>query len=203
MAGYDAAGYAAYYPASQDIAARYGVPGNIFAALIGSESSWRAGAVSPTGATGLGQMTRGTGRAYGLFPGGADMRADPLMNMEAMGKYLSDLYRQTGSWTQTVLNYKGADSPINKALYGKSGLDLLSADLKTALGNPGPGTGAGAGGAGAGAGGSGSVLSPTTWVSALSSWAGSLATRAGLLLLAVVFLVGGVYLYSVRTAGEG
>lgn len=50
----------------------------------------RADAVSPTGATGLFQFTRGTGKRYGLFDGGVDRRKDPHANFAAMQKLTQD-----------------------------------------------------------------------------------------------------------------
>ncbi len=49
-------------------------------------------------------------------------------------------------------------------------------------------------------GGSGSCgLSPGCWLSALGSWAASYATRAGLIVVAIIFMVGAFYLFASRT----
>jgi len=53
------------------------------------ESRGDANAVSPTGATGLFQFTRGTGKQYGLFDGG-DRRKDPYLNFEAAKRLAVD-----------------------------------------------------------------------------------------------------------------
>lgn len=42
-------------------------------------------------------------------------------------------------------------------------------------------------------------LSPTCWLGALGSWAGTIASRAGLILLAIILLIGGVWLLATRT----
>lgn len=58
--------------------------------LIGKESSFRPDAVSPTGATGLAQFTRGTGRQYGLVTDQGDFRADPVKNVQALVALTND-----------------------------------------------------------------------------------------------------------------
>lgn len=58
--------------------------------LIGKESSFRPDAVSPTGATGLAQFTRGTGKQYGLVTDEGDFRADPVRNVQALVALTND-----------------------------------------------------------------------------------------------------------------
>ncbi|NSZ42841.1 lytic transglycosylase domain-containing protein [Agrobacterium vitis] len=58
--------------------------------LIGKESSFNPNAVSPTGATGLAQFTKGTGRQYGLVTDQGDMRSDPEANLRAMVALTND-----------------------------------------------------------------------------------------------------------------
>jgi hypothetical protein len=50
------------------------------------ESRYDPSAVSPTGATGLFQFTKGTGAQYGLVGENGDMRADPALNAQAFVK---------------------------------------------------------------------------------------------------------------------
>ena len=67
-----------------------------FDAVMDIESGGQSGkggvahAVSPTGATGLFQFTRGTGKAYGLIADGRDLRKDPAANFAAMQKLTQD-----------------------------------------------------------------------------------------------------------------
>lgn len=50
------------------------------------ESQYDPSAVSPTGATGLFQFTKGTGADYGLVGENGDMRSDPALNAQAFVK---------------------------------------------------------------------------------------------------------------------
>lgn len=76
---------------------KYGVSSDFMLNMMQIESSGNPNAVSPTGATGLFQFTRGTGKAYGLFPNGVDMRKDPVMNAEAAARLALDNARSLES----------------------------------------------------------------------------------------------------------
>lgn len=63
-------------------AARYGLDGRLFAALVWSESGFSPGAVSHAGALGLAQLMPGTARGLGVDP------RDPLQNLDGGARYL-------------------------------------------------------------------------------------------------------------------
>ena len=54
------------------------------------ESAFNPAAVSPTGATGLFQFTKGTGKQYGLVGQQGDARSDPALNTQAFVKFTND-----------------------------------------------------------------------------------------------------------------
>ena len=92
-----------YRSMAGDAALRHGIDPAMFQGLIQSESSWNPSAVSRTGATGLGQFTKGTARMYGL----AD-RMDPAENLDASAHYVSDILRRNGGdWSKAIATYKG------------------------------------------------------------------------------------------------
>lgn len=76
-----------------------GIPTNMLARLIWTESRYRADAVSPAGAQGIAQFMPATARELGIDP------FDPFQAIPAAGRYLASLYRQTGSWAEALAAY--------------------------------------------------------------------------------------------------
>lgn len=84
--------------------AENGLPSGMLARLLWQESRYRESVItgkvkSPVGALGIAQFMPSTAR---------DMRIDPLDPYQAIaaaGKYLGQLYRQTGDWSQTLAAY--------------------------------------------------------------------------------------------------
>ena len=97
----------------------------------------------------------------------------------------------------------------NEALYNAQGLQPWAGDIpqiETQLGLPAGSLGSsgtattGSPTAATGqAQGGGCGFSPSCWLGSLGSWAGGLAARAGLILLAVILLLGAVWLFAART----
>lgn len=69
---------------------KYGLPRGMLSTFASIESGFDTNAVSSTNATGLFQFTSGTGKRYGLFPGGRDIRRDPVANTDAAARLARD-----------------------------------------------------------------------------------------------------------------
>lgn len=95
-----ASGFDLYSPYARDVAARYGIPENLFLWQIGAESGWNPTAQAQgSSAYGIAQFIRGTAAQYGVNP------ADPYSSIDGAGRYMRDLYRQTGSWGEALRRY--------------------------------------------------------------------------------------------------
>jgi len=98
-------------------AARYHIPVPFFTRLIWSESSFRAGAVSPVGAQGIAQFMPGTAVERGL--------ADPFDPEQAIPKsahLLADLARQFGNFGLAAAAYNAGPSRVSAWLAKTRGL---------------------------------------------------------------------------------
>lgn len=90
-------------------AGQYGVPTNLFRAVIQNESSWNPYAQGPPipslggqTAQGIAQFIPGTAQQYGVNVW------DPTSSLSGSARYLRDLYNRTGSWTQALVCYSGS-----------------------------------------------------------------------------------------------
>jgi hypothetical protein len=84
----------------QAVAAKYGIPWDIFYYQIQGENSWQpTSAPNQFGAQGIAQFIPSTARQYGV-----DVN-DPRSSLDGAGRYMADLYRQTGSWTAALTAY--------------------------------------------------------------------------------------------------
>ena len=89
-------------------AQRYNIPTDIFLRMIGVESAWNQGAVSPKGATGLGQLMPGTAAELGVDPN------DPYQNIEGAARYLSQQYGTFGTWPLALAAYNAGPGAVRK-----------------------------------------------------------------------------------------
>ena len=89
-------------------AQRYGIPTDIFLRMIGAESAWNQGAVSPKGATGLGQLMPGTAAELGVDP------TDPYQNIEGSARYLAQQYGDFGTWPLALAAYNAGPGAVRK-----------------------------------------------------------------------------------------
>lgn len=115
-----------YTFAADAIAEKAGVPDDLLSALINAESSWNPNAVSPTGATGLGQFTTGAATDYGLMGPGFDNRKDAALNLTATVKYLADLKAKSPTWRAAVGHYSGQGEALAKYAGYSAGRVLIA-----------------------------------------------------------------------------
>lgn len=79
---------------------QYGIPTNIFQALVAKESSWNPTAQSPNSTSyGYTQLTAGTALQMGVNA------TDPASNLEGGAKYLSQMFTKFGNWNDALLHY--------------------------------------------------------------------------------------------------
>jgi hypothetical protein len=137
-----------YEPMAQQIAGQYGIPSNIFTALIGQESGWNPYAIGTSGEYGLTQLMDATAASVNA----SDYLYDPSANMQGGAAFLSSLYKKYGNWQDALAAYN-AGTPSSSA-----GQSYAQAVLKAA----------GASGTAAPASG-GAWYDPSTWPNWLKS----------------------------------
>ena len=95
-------------------ARRHGIEPSLVKAVAAVESRFKAGAVSPKGATGLMQIMPATGRDMGLQP--ADL---PKASVSAHGgaQYLRQMYDQFQSWELAIAAYNAGPGAVER--YGR------------------------------------------------------------------------------------
>lgn len=98
--------------------ATYGVPANIILAVMQTESSFKSGAVSPTGVKGLMQVTSATYKGLG-FTGD---RSDPENSVNAGTKLLGQLFKQYGNWEHAFAAYNGGPDAVRGLKTGNWGV---------------------------------------------------------------------------------
>lgn len=156
-------------PTLQDIAANiagsFGIPTNIFASLVSTESAWNPNAVGTSGEVGLTQLMPNIQQKYGVTS-----PTDPTQNLVGGAQYLSDLYKKYGDWTSALSAYNSG-SPNSPAGLAYANKVLGTANSSSPGGTPSTSSG-----------GSGTT-SPSGWV-----YAGAI----GLIILLVIFGIYGV-----------
>lgn len=95
---------------ADDKAQEYGIPPELFRAMITQESGWNPRIVSNKGAAGLGQLMPGT--AAGL---GVKDRFDPEANLDGSARYLKAQYDRFGSWELALAAYNAGPAAVQKA----------------------------------------------------------------------------------------
>lgn len=93
------------------------------------ESALDPNAVSKHGATGLWQLTLGTGKGLGLEVNSlVDQRRDPYLSSQKAAEYLKELYDTYGDWSLAIAAYNCGPGSVNKALR-RAGGDPKSHDF--------------------------------------------------------------------------
>lgn len=87
---------------------RKGIPPEIFLKMIGQESGFDQSAVSPKGASGIGQLMPGTAKELGVDP------SDPYQNIEGSARYLAQQYAKFGTWPMALAAYNAGPGAVSK-----------------------------------------------------------------------------------------
>lgn len=91
----------------------YGLPSEL-AHLPHVESSFYYGSHSKTGAKGIWQFTRGTGKQYMHVNSRVDERIDPFLSTVAAAKLLKSNYKLLKSWPLAITGYNHGPNGVNK-----------------------------------------------------------------------------------------
>ena len=97
-----------YRAIATQIAQQEGVPVDLFMRMIGQESAWQPGAVSPKGASGLAQLMPGTARELGVDPN------DPIQNMTGGARYLRQQLDTFGRPDLALAAYNAGPGAVKK-----------------------------------------------------------------------------------------
>lgn len=117
LAGIETSGL--YLPLMREIFTSSGLPLELLA-LPHVESSFNVSAYSRSGAAGIWQFTRSTGKRYMKINYSVDERRDPIDATKAAAKLLAKNYKDLGSWPLAITAYNHGRSGIMRAkkLYG-------------------------------------------------------------------------------------
>ncbi|MFK7949179.1 MAG: transglycosylase SLT domain-containing protein [Saprospiraceae bacterium] len=105
-----------YFPIFEETLRRYNLPTDLkYLSIV--ESSLNPRAVSTSGATGLWQFMKPTGKEYGLRINGViDERRDVHASTDAAARYLAHLYDRYGDWHLAIASYNCGPGCVNKAV---------------------------------------------------------------------------------------
>lgn len=102
--------YSPHVNTARAVAAKYGIPEDLFLAMITQESRWRERVVSRAGAIGLGQLMPGTAKELGVDP------YVPEENLEGAARYLRKQYDEFGDWKLALAAYNAGPGRVRQTL---------------------------------------------------------------------------------------
>ena len=97
-----------YLDVAKAMAAKHGIPEDMFLRLVQQESGWNPGAVSPKGATGLAQLMPATAARLGVDA------TDPHQNLDGGARYLRMMFDRFGSWRLALAAYNAGPQAVEK-----------------------------------------------------------------------------------------
>lgn len=103
-----AAGQSPYYAQAVKLAEKYGLPSDVFVALVSRESRFNPHAQSKVGAYGLTQLMPGTAKELGVNP------KDPLQNLEGGARYLKQQLDRFKSIPLALAAYNAGPGNVRK-----------------------------------------------------------------------------------------
>ena len=196
---------------------QYGVPSNLILGDIQAESGGNPTATSATGAMGLMQLEPGTAASLGVTNA-----YNPQQNIQAGTKYLAQMKAKFGTWTRALEAYNAGPAggtPASAQQYAAN-VERYAQAYQGITGSRSIAVSSGGGASGSGpstsyGGGSDAMYSflvglhrtetgqglgnPITNFSQDIEW---VALKAGLILLGLVFLGGGILMMSGMSAGD-
>ncbi|MGQ5792146.1 lytic transglycosylase domain-containing protein [Serratia sp. IR-2025] len=96
---------------------RFGLPAGLLSAVISKESSGNSKAISPKGAIGLGQVMPDTARGMGYDP--EELKHNPVLQVEAAGRYLKQMLDAHGNVTDALAAYNWGPGNVQKFMRGE------------------------------------------------------------------------------------